>query len=163
MKGIGGHTRPNRGATDVWLTPKWILESLGPFDLDPCAAPIPRPWDTAAEHWNEGGLDRKWQGRIWLNPPYSQIDRWLERLAEHGDGIAIAFARTETRWFFARVWNRASGILFLRGRPVFHRPDGTPGKSNSGGPICLIAYGYANACALQDSGIRGAFVNGWSR
>jgi hypothetical protein len=26
-----------QGLTQVWLTPKWILDPLGPFDLDPCA------------------------------------------------------------------------------------------------------------------------------
>lgn len=31
-RGIGGHTSPNRGATDSWITPKHIIAALGPFD-----------------------------------------------------------------------------------------------------------------------------------
>jgi len=33
---IGKHERPNKGATDIWLTPLEIIDALGPFDLDPC-------------------------------------------------------------------------------------------------------------------------------
>ena len=48
-KGIGSHQK-SIGDNQVWLTPKFILDALGPFDLDPCAAPEPRPWNTAAKH-----------------------------------------------------------------------------------------------------------------
>ena len=24
-------------STDEWYTPRWIIDELGPFDLDPCA------------------------------------------------------------------------------------------------------------------------------
>ena len=34
---MGGHHKPNRGASDRWLTPPDIVQALGPFDLDPCA------------------------------------------------------------------------------------------------------------------------------
>lgn len=157
-KGISGHMLPNKGATDIWLTPKYIVDALGTFDLDPCAAPYPRPWDTAKEHWTEDGLDRPWFGRVWLNPPYSEIGRWLDRLVDHGNGIAIAFARTETRWFIDKVWSKATGCLFLWGRPKFCRPDGTPGRSNSGGPVVLIAYGRTNAKILHECELAGQFV-----
>lgn len=29
-------------SSDEWYTPKWVIEELGPFDLDPCA-PITPP------------------------------------------------------------------------------------------------------------------------
>ena len=56
----------------VWLTPPAIIEPLGPFDLDPCAAPSPRPWPTAARHIElpEDGLTAEWHGRVWCNPPF---------------------------------------------------------------------------------------------
>lgn len=40
--GIGSHTLPNNGESDIWLTPPEIVGALGHFDLDPCAAPDPR-------------------------------------------------------------------------------------------------------------------------
>ena len=82
----------------------------------------------------------------------------MARLAEHGDGIALLFARTETAMFHKHVWNKADALLFLKGRLHFHRPDGTRASGNAGGPSVLIAYGTQNAAALKDSGLDGAFV-----
>lgn len=145
----------------VWLTPPEILKALGPFDLDPCAAPSPRPWPTAARHIElpDDGLAAEWQGRVWCNPPFGRhTEAWLERMAAHGNGIALVFARTETAMFQRHVWPRASAVLFLAKRPHFHRPDGSRAAGNSGGPICLIAYGQNNADALRASGLQGAVL-----
>ena len=148
-------------ATHVWLTPPEIIEALGPFDLDPCAAPSPRPWPTAARHIElpEDGLAAEWSGRVWLNPPFgSHTGQWVGRMALHGNGIALVFARTETSMFRNWVWPHASALMFLAKRPHFYRPDGTRAPGNSGGPICLIAYGDANALALRESRLDGAVV-----
>lgn len=157
-RGIGGHHRGYRGKSDVWLTPPEIIQALGAFDLDPCAAPEPRPWQTATTQICDG-YRNVWSGRVWLNPPYGpELGRWLGRLAQHGNGMAIAFARTETRAFFEHVWPRATALLFIRGRLHFHYPDGTRAAANAGGPSVLIAYGSDNAVALARSGIEGAYV-----
>lgn len=158
-RGIGGHHAPNRGATDTWLTPQSILDALGPFDLDPCAAPDPRPWPTAARHiaWPEDGLFAEWSGRVWLNPPYGTVTgSWLARLAEHGSGIALIFARTETEAWHRWVWPRATAILFLEGRIHFHYPDGRRAAANAGGPSALVAYSEPDADRLA-----GSAINGW--
>lgn len=152
--------RPVAG-THVWLTPPEILAALGPFDLDPCAAPSPRPWATASRHIElpDDGLSADWIGRVWCNPPFgSQTWAWLERMADHGNGIALAFARTDTDGFHRTVWGRADGVLFLKSRPHFHLPDGSKARGNSGGPIVLIAYGSENARALSSCGLPGAFL-----
>jgi hypothetical protein len=62
--GIGSHTKPNQGDTNTWLTPQHIVQALGTFDLDPCAAPSPRPWPTAKYHIElpEDGLAASWCG-----------------------------------------------------------------------------------------------------
>lgn len=159
-RGIGGHHRPNQGATDEWLTPPEIIRALGSFDLDPCAPPK-RPWDTATKHYtmNENGLWQPWRGRVWLNPPYGpQTGVWLQKLAEHGNGIALIFARTETTFFHAHGWERATAMLFLKGRLNFYGLDGQRSKLNAGGPSVLIAYGEENAAALRRCGISGAFL-----
>ena len=159
-KGIGGHHRPHRGHTDEWLTPPEIITALGSFDLDP-SSPVNRPWPTAAEHFtvDDDGLTRRWDGRVWLNPPYGpETGRWLARLAEHGDGIALIFARTETETFHRYGWQRADAMLFLRGRLHFHTVDGTRAKANAGAPSVLIAYGKRNVLALEQSGLDGHLV-----
>lgn len=140
---------------DEWLTPPEIVRALGEFDLDPCA-PIKRPWSTAAWHYdvNDDGLAQPWVGRVWCNPPFGrEAIKWLRRMAEHGNGIALIPARTETAMFYETVWGRADAILFIKGRPHFHTVDGARAPFNSGAPICLIAYGAANAAALQASGL----------
>lgn len=150
--GIGSHTRAVRGATDEWLTPPGLIESLGKFDLDPCA-PIVRPWNMAANHFSleDDGLSLPWTGRVWLNPPYGrQTARWLRKLALHNDGIALTFARTETEAFQHWVWPAAAAVYFLTGRLHFYSLDGRRAKGNAGGPSVLIAYGERNVAALAD-------------
>lgn len=161
---IGSH-HSNRIGTYEWLTPPEIIKELGPFDLDPCAPKI-RPWNTAKHHYHlpagplkKDGLDQEWFGRVWLNPPYGkQTGRWLKTLALHGNGIALVFARTETKKFFDWVWPYCSGILFLKGRLAFYTGDGIRAKSNAGGPSVLIAYGIKNAKILKASHIEGHFL-----
>lgn len=159
-RGMGGH-QATRGQSEVWLTPPYILGALGPFDLDPCAAPGPRPWPTAARHITlpDDGLSTHWEGRVWLNPPYGPSTRhWVERLADHGRGTALVFARTDTAWFVDHVWPYASGLLFLRGRLRFYRPDGKLGPENGGAPSVLVAYGPDDADRLGSSGLAGSYV-----
>lgn len=161
LPGIGAHQSARR-ATDEWLTPPHILEALGPFDLDPCS-PVERPWDTARRHYSaiNDGLELDWHGRVWLNPPYSEIEPWMAKMAWHNHGTALVFARTEVAWWFDWVWPHASAFLFLRGRLTFHLGDGTASKAghNSGGPSVLIAYGQHDAEVLRSCGLAGAFVS----
>lgn len=105
------------------------------------------------------GLAEPWDGRVWVNPPYSvHASAWMGKLARHGRGTALIFARTETAMFFDHVWGKASAILFLEGRLHFHYPDGRKADANAGGPSCLIAYGEDDACALASSGLPGALI-----
>lgn len=140
---------------DEWLTPPDIVQSLGEFDLDPCS-PINRPWPTAAQHLTieDNGLAHEWHGRVWCNPPFGrEAVKWLRRMAKHGNGIALIPARTETAMFYETVWSCADAVLFIKGRPHFHYVDGRRAPFNSGAPICLVAYGAANAKALEESGL----------
>lgn len=88
--GIGSHTLPNAGESDVWLTPPQLLAALGPFDVDPCC-PRRMPWRTATTmltaewgdpnpahvtHHVDDGCDLSyWAGLVWVNPPYSDATR----------------------------------------------------------------------------------------
>lgn len=160
-----------RAKSTTYLTPREILAPLGAFDLDPCAAPSPRPWPTADRHIElpEDGLSAEWSGRVWCNPPFGrEADAWAERMAAHGNGILLLPARTETKTWYRHVWPVAAAVLFVRGRPHFragsdctvkhgkktvHVAWGEPYPFNSGAPITLIAYGDANQLALARSGL----------
>ena len=155
MMGMSSHQR--NGGHDEWLTPPEILAPLGRFDLDPCA-PITRPWDTAARHYDNrvDGLSCEWSGRVWCNPPFGrEAVRWLRKMAQHGNGIALIPARTETAMFYECVWGVADAILWLRGRLTFFNVDGTRPKNSGGAPSVLIAYGRENAGRLHLCGLQG--------
>ena len=151
--GMGGHHSAHND-TDEWLTPRHVLVALGApeiFDLDPCAAlSFPERCALRGFTVKDNGWMREWFGRVWLNPPYGRdVGAWLKRLADHGNGIALVFARTETEQFHRQVWERASAVLFLEGRLTFLRSNGIPALRNAGAPSCLIAYGATNLRLLE--------------
>lgn len=100
MPSLGGEA--SVGATTVWLTPPYLLRSLGDFDLDPCAA-TNRPWDTAKNHYTkeDDGLSLEWFGRVWLNPPYGrEMEPWLKRMAEYsGGGVRLSSLEQKLEFF----------------------------------------------------------------
>lgn len=160
MTSIAGIHKPASENVD-WITPKFIIDAVGPFDLDPCASPN-QPWKCARRNIAPpaDGLRAKWTGRVWCNPPYSIMARvWLGRMAAHGSGIALTFARTETAMFFESVWQRAHGVLFLQGRLCFYSSEGTRAEHNSGGPSCLISYSAADNKCLQRCKLPGFFID----
>jgi hypothetical protein len=159
--GRGIHSRPNRGESVDWITPPSIIEALGKFDLDPCACPG-QFYRTAKRMIvpPKDGLAARWSGRVWLNPPYGNgvIEKWMNRMVAHGNGIALVPSRTEVEsWFWPYVWESASAVLFLRGRIWFRRPDGSR-AGNAGHGSVLVGYGRENVDALWDAGIPGYFV-----
>lgn len=149
---LSGHQSARMGS-DTWLTPPEWIEKLGPFDLDPCC-PENMPWKTARTMLTKAqdGLATPWRGRVWLNPPFGQeAAKWLRKLREHGNGIALIPARTETKMFYTNVWWKADAICFVSGRPHFHYGDGKRAPFNSGAPIALVAYGRKNGAALYQA------------
>lgn len=166
-KGIGGH-QSARMKSDEHITPLHIIKSLGEFDLDPCS-PIMRPWDTAKKHYSklDDGLIQPWDGRVWLNPPYgNEIGLWLEKMADHNNGIALTFGRLEIIPFRKFVYPVATSMLAIYGRLTFLKNiydkrcktgirETVPQKHNSGAPSVLIAYGEQNSEILEKCGIPG--------
>lgn len=169
-----GLVHERAGGPTEWYTPVSIFEALGiEFDLDPCSpGPLVVPWIPARTHYTkaENGLTQPWYGRVWMNPPYGPgIDRWLERFSGHRNGIALIFARTDTRWFHTYAV-RADAVCFTRGRIPFVSPA-TPSE-HSGGPGCgsvLLAHGSRCVESLRHSGLgllidlRGQQANSTSR
>jgi hypothetical protein len=142
-----------------WLTPPDLVKKLGVFDLDPCS-PINAPFYHAKHNFNmnDNGLTKDWFGRVYLNPPYGRgMELWLEKLKFHGNGIALIFARTETKCFFDHVWNNADAVLFVKGRIKFYHITGIQGGT-PGAPSVFIAYGIENALALKNSRIEGRYL-----
>lgn len=96
--------------SDDYLTPRWVFDMLGlTFDLD-VAAP---PWDThvpAARKYTKAddGLTAPWEGRVWMNPPYSRVNTWAHRFMEHGHGIALV-PWSQSQWVID-LWQSGAAI-----------------------------------------------------
>jgi hypothetical protein len=107
----------------------------------------------------DDGLSAKWDGMVWLNPPFSQMSKWLLKIIESGHGIALAAARTEVeKWFWPYIWEKADAVLFIRGRLYFRRPDGTK-RGNAGHGSVLAAYGREARNRLKQRESLGRFFD----
>ncbi|QWT22605.1 adenine methyltransferase [Bacillus sp. NP157] len=134
---------------ETWLTPRFIINAIQSVrmpDVDPCS-PMTRPWDTATRHFNKvkDGFNRWWNPKdfYWVNPPYGkECDQWLNKTAEHGNALALIFARTETQMFHRSIWEHpnATAVLFFKGRLKFATIDGES-VGTAGAPSVLVAYG----------------------
>lgn len=129
----------HKGQTNIWLTPLTLIKALGEFDLDPCGF---EGHETATVKFllPTDGLVQDWYGKVWLNPPYDNAEKWLDKLYEHGFGTALLFNRLDTKY---QQWHMrvASSVFFLQGRIKFLKPDFTEGHNAGCGSI-LLSYGY---------------------
>lgn len=144
------------GESDEWYTPFDILDALGEtYDLDPCS-PGPGHWVPASKiiTKDEDGLNSKWQGFVFMNPPFGGRNGhvpWLKKFLAHGNGIGIVRAYTSAAWFHDFAV-RADAMLFPRGKTKFVRPDGSIGRAPGHG-IVLLAKGERAKKALRKSGL----------
>lgn len=99
--------------SDHWATPGSAYEALDAefrFTLDPC--PLGES--------DQCNLMKSWRGeRVYCNPPYSEIPRWLAKSHEADVAVYLLPSRTGTRWFHEQVLPIAAEIRFLRGRLKF--------------------------------------------
>jgi hypothetical protein len=132
------------GKTDEWYTPPHVFEALGcSFDMD-VASPgeIHVPWIPTDTHFTHEGLERTWNGFVWMNPPFggrNGLVPWLEKFFTHGNGIALVPDRTSAPWWQAFA-PRAETVLFVAPKLKFIGRDGKPGRSPAQG-TCLMASG----------------------
>lgn len=166
QRGFEGHPELASRIQDVdaWLTPKWLLAELGTFDLDPCACRDIPQWVCARSFTaDDNGLVLEWQGRVFMNPPFSNTAPWLEKHARHGSGISLVPASVESRVWYMDVWPKAKGILLLHGRTRFCNPDGSTTTGRPLRSVALIAWSDADAEVLRGSAIAGVYLTDWSK
>lgn len=137
--------RADTSGNDEWYTPaKYIelaREVMGGIDLDPAGCEFAQPVVQATTYYTQedDGLVQPWNGRVWLNPPYSKglIDRFVEKIcAEYAFGhveqaIVLTHNFTDTEWFHTLA-DSASCVCFTRGRIRFYTEDGVGNSPTSG-------------------------------
>ena len=93
----------------------------------------------------DDGLKKEWKGRVFCNPPYGrEIKHWVEKAyneskKDYNELIVLLIpARTDTTYWHDYIFNKASEIIFLKGRLKFE----INGKSTNPAPFpsALIIY-----------------------
>lgn len=148
--------------SDEWYTPPHIIRSLGEFDLDPATSLVAYNLNRSADNFytaKENGLIQPWNGRVWLNPPYSNplLQQFLKKMGQHNQGIALVFSKIEAKWFHDIVFRHATAVKFMYDRIKFLRPDGSKGMQPRNGSM-LVAYGRDDAEILSKNPIKGKFL-----
>ena len=129
-----GHKKKS---SDRWYTPPYIVELvvqvLGEIDLDPCADDGKHI--SCKRHYTacDDGLIREWEGRVFMNPPYSQPSVWMEKLQAEikskrvTEAIALVPAATDTKWLSPVL--KSQPVCFWTGRIKFLSEDYQPRNS----------------------------------
>ena len=130
--------------SDIWGTPQALFDLLAEecaFDLDVCALPENAKCEDFFSP-DDNGLEKDWGDNLcFMNPPYSEIDRWMAKAyAAAKDGATVYClvpARTDTGWWWD--YARRGEIRFLRGRLKFTTPDGQT-KHAAPFPSALVIF-----------------------
>jgi ParB family chromosome partitioning protein len=138
------HVSQNSGENE-WYTPPQFIESarlvMGSIDTDPASSPIANAAVKANRFFtkDEDGLKQKWEGNVWMNPPYAQplMSQFAEKLVTELDAgnieqaIVLVNNATETQWF-QTMHRRATAVCFNKARIRFLDPEGKPGAPLQG-------------------------------
>jgi hypothetical protein len=125
------------GGSIEWYTPEESIELardvLGHIDVDPASNDLAQKTVKAAKYWTAetNGLDKDWNGAVWLNPPFSQplIGQFVEKLIQEFtsgrtvEAILLTNNYTETKWF-DQVFANAAAVCFGRKRVRFYTNGG---------------------------------------
>lgn len=161
------HAMYNTGENE-WYTPADLIECarklLGTIDLDPASSALANQ-TVRANTWygvEEDGLAQRWQGRVWMNPPYARglIDRFIERLMEchlSGDvpeALILVNNATDTRWFHHLQSAPHRHTLALSYRVKFVSPEGRDPNAMQGQVVVYLGSRRAEfALAFASHGV----------
>jgi len=135
----------NPNSHDEHYTPIHIIAAvvgvLGKIDLDPCSNDGKNPCVPAERHYTkaENGLLNPWEGRVYANPPYSDLLPWAKKLNQEltdvDEALILLPAYTDTQWWDEFCQNSPM-ICFLHGRLTF-RGNETPARF----PSAMLYFG----------------------
>jgi hypothetical protein len=137
--------------SDDYYTPGWIFDKLQiTFDLDVAAPTGGCYWIPAKQHYDQqtNGLTSNWFGNVFMNPPFSKPQPWVDKFIQHANGIAL-LPMSKSKWF-DQIWSDQNAIVALPPNLKFVDPKGRNGSIFM--PSILVAYGQTNIAALNNIG-----------
>jgi hypothetical protein len=142
------------GKSDEWFTPKYIFDALQvKFDCDVCCPQDLTHIKTPChEYICANSLEYIWKGFVWMNPPFggrNGLYPWLDKIADHGNGIALTPDRTSAPWW-QYIVNRSDAHLQVKGKIKFIDGNGNEGKQPGNGTT-LFAFGNKAVAALMNA------------
>ncbi len=84
--------------TVEWYTPPRYIELarsvMGEIDLDPASNELAQGWIKAKTFYTatDDSLSKPWFGRMWLNPPYTGVFKWIDKALAKYDSGAVTEA-----------------------------------------------------------------------
>jgi phage N-6-adenine-methyltransferase len=143
----GSHVSLNSGENEWYTPPEYIeaaREAMGSIDLDPASCEVAQANVKARRHFtiDDNGLDKKWSGNVWLNPPYSKelIGLFAEKVVGESSrfkqAIVLVNNATDTAWFH-RLASVASAACFMKGRIRFLDKTGSPANTPVQGQVAI--------------------------
>lgn len=140
--------------SDLWETPQWLFDELNKefhFDIDVCATYENRKcgnWlGSGPGKIFVDGLRHRWMDMTcWMNPPYSQLKKWIKKASEEAQKgatvVCLLPARTDTIAFHEYIWDRDKHhsrpgveVRFLKGRLKF-----VGAKSSAPFPSMIVIF-----------------------
>lgn len=126
---------------DEYGTPRWFYEPLDArfhFKLDPCTT-SDNPLGTQFYMTKEAsGLVHAWTGPVFMNPPYSQVKKWVKRAYEESlkGVLVVGLLRLDpsTRWW--NEWVMGKALVW----PVPFRIKFVGADSAYNWPNCLVIW-----------------------
>jgi hypothetical protein len=137
--------------SDDYYTPRWIFDRLGlTFDLDVAAPPGGIPWIPARRYFTlfDDGVAQPWEGLVWMNPPFSNLEAFVRRFMAHDNGIALLPA-VRSQWF-TNIYNSHATMCWLKETMKFVTPSGQ--TKHIWPPTALWALGETAQSALRNVG-----------
>jgi len=128
--------------SDDYYTPEWVFQRMGiRFDLDVASPPGGIPWVPADRFFTmaDDGLSQEWEGRVWMNPPYSNTSPWVRRFIAHGNGVCLV-PHAKAAWHL-ELWGEADAVVVPRQFPFVGGWAFLPVWFAAFGPECVEAIG----------------------
>jgi ParB family chromosome partitioning protein len=134
---------------DEWYTPDWVIscakQVMGAVDLDPASSLQANKKIKAKKYYTikDNGLNLQWKGRIFLNPPFSKYNQFVDGLLEEivqgntTEAILLVNNSTETAWF-QKLLKKNYLVCLPKSRLHFWHPDRASLTGRNGQAIFYI-------------------------